>query len=621
MPETVKSEKSRKGRAPSLVMRSIRDARRISPHIFTFMSIHAIASSVSPFVNVYFTAAIIDVLANGGGAAQTAPLVIAALLLNCMLYFVRNAVGYQYQIRRYTLSRGEMARINEKVFTMNYALLESPEIYAKIRRYDDDRKQHGISSWRLQYSLQSLIMGTITLLIAIVMLWEFFGAIFNKTGDSFIETPWLAICVLVVIAAGAGIVAVLNSISTKKYFQYNDAFLKIDKEFNFYSDMIANYRNGQEIRTYHEQELIKRHACDRMMTKGVTLLKKMSMNTGFSGSIMAIISAVLACGVYILIGTKGLLGVFGVGSVVRFSGAFLQIVQGVINLATCFGQLKVMRESLKYYYDVMDIQSVQKSGSRPIDFDPDTARIEFKNVSFKYPGAENYALKNVSITLEPGQRYAVVGKNGSGKTTFIKLICRFYDVEEGAILINGVDIREYDIAAYRKLFSVVFQDFDVFSFTVGQDTAVAETYDSERLWSCLESAGLKERIEYLPDQADTYVTRDLAENGVDFSGGEQQKLTLARALYKNSPIIILDEPAAALDPIAEYDMYTRFNGFVGDKTAIYISHRLSSCRFCANIIVFDLGRIVQAGSHESLLNDEEGKYYQLWHAQSQYYAE
>ena len=184
-----------------------------------------------------------------------------------------------------------------------------------------------------------------------------------------------------------------------------------------------------------------------------------------------------------------------------------------------------------------------------------------------------------------------------------------------------MDIREYDIAAYRKLFSVVFQDFDVFSFTVGQDTAVAETYDAERLWSCLESAGLKERIEYLPDQADTYVTRDLAENGVDFSGGEQQKLTLARALYKNSPIIILDEPAAALDPIAEYDMYTRFNGFVGDKTAIYISHRLSSCRFCANIIVFDLGQIVQAGSHESLLNDEEGKYYQLWHAQSQYYAE
>lgn len=605
----------------SLILRSIRDVRKLSPHIFTFMAIQTTAISILPFINVYFTAEIIDVLTNGGGSGQTAPLVVAAILLNCLLYFVRYAVGYQYQIRRYTLSRGEMARINEKVFTMDFAQLENPEIYEKIRRYDDDRKQHGVSSWRLQYSLQSLIIGVITMAVAVVMLWEFFGALFRRTGDSFIESPWLAVVVLAVIAVGAGIVGVLNAISQKKFYQYNDAFLKVDKEFNFYSDMVANYRTGQEIRTYHEQDLIKRHACDRMMTKGITLLKKMSMNTAFSGSIMAIISAILACGVYILIGSKGLLGVFSVGSVVRFSGAFLQIVQGVVNLAVCFGQIKVMNESLKYYYDVMDIQPIQKSGNRPIDFNPDIARVEFENVSFRYPGTEDYALKNVSITLEPGQRYAIVGKNGSGKTTFIKLICRFYDVEEGAILINGVDIREYDIAAYRKLFSVVFQDFDVFSFTVGQDTAVAETYDPERMWSCLTDAGLRERIEQLPERADTYVTRDLSESGVDFSGGEQQKLSLARALYKNSPIIILDEPAAALDPIAEYDMYNRFNGFVGDKTAIYISHRLSSCRFCANIVVFDLGQIVQIGSHESLIRDEAGKYHQLWNAQAQYYAE
>lgn len=619
MPKTVKSKEKRNA---SFVWRSIQDIHQLSPHLLTFMTVSAISTSIFPFVNVYFTAEIIDVLTNDrGNTRRLLFLVSAALLLNFAFYFIRNAVSYQYGIRRFTLVGREIARVNEKIFSVDYALLENPAVYEKIRRYDDDRKQHGISSWRLQWSLTSVISGSVTLLIAIVMLWEFFGAIFKKTGDSFIETPWLAIAVLAVIAMGAGIVGGLNVISQKKYYQYNDAFLKIDKEFNFYSDMLSNYRNGQEIRTYHEQDLIKHYACDQMMTKGVSLLKKMSMNTAFSGSIIAIISAVLACGVYILIGSKGLLGVFGVGSVVRFSGAFLQIVQGVINLATSFGQMKVMRESLKYYYDVLDIQPVQKNGTRPIDFDPDTARIEFRDVSFKYPGAENYALRHVSVELKPGQRYAVVGKNGSGKTTFIKLLCRFYDVEEGEIRINGVDIREYDIASYREIFSVVFQDFEIFSFTVGQDTAVAETYESDRLWNSLESAGLKERIKCLPKQVETYVTRDLSEEGVDFSGGEQQKLTLARALYKNSPIIILDEPAAALDPIAEYDMYTRFNGFVGNKTAVYISHRLSSCRFCANIIVFDMGQIVQCGSHEALLHDEKGKYYQLWHAQSQYYAE
>lgn len=619
MPKTVKSKEKRNA---SFVCRSIRDIHRLSPHLLTFMTVTAVSTSIFPFVNVYFTAEIIDVLTNdSSNTRHLLFLVSAALLLNFVFYFIRNAVSYQYGIRRFTLVGREIARVNEKIFSVDYALLENPVVYEKIRRYDDDRKQHGISSWRLQWSLSSVISGSITLLIAIIMLWEFFGAIFKKTGDSFIETPWLAIAVLAVIAVGAGIVGGMNVVIQKKYYQYNDAFLKIDKEFNFYSDMLSNYRNGQEIRTYHEQDLIKHYACDQMMTKGVSLLKKMSMNTAFSGSIIAIISAVLACGVYILIGSKGLLGVFGVGSVVRFSGAFLQIVQGVINLATSLGQMKVMRESLKYYYDVLDIQPVQKGGTRPIDFNPDTARIEFRDVSFKYPGAKNYALRHVSVEIKPGQRYAVVGKNGSGKTTFIKLLCRFYDVDEGEICINGVDIREYDIVSYRKIFSVVFQDFEIFSFTVGQDTAVAETYESDRLWNSLESAGLKERIERLPKQVETYVTRDLSEEGVDFSGGEQQKLTLARALYKNSSIIILDEPAAALDPIAEYDMYTRFNSFVGNKTAVYISHRLSSCRFCANIIVFDIGEIVQYGSHETLLCDRNGKYYQLWTAQSQYYTE
>lgn len=619
MPKTGKSKEKHNA---SFVCRSVRDIHQLSPHLFTFMTVSAVSSSIFPFVNVYFTAEIIDVLTNdSSNTRHLLFLVSTALLLNFVFYFIRNAVSYQYGIRRFTLVGREIARVNEKIFSMDYALLENPAVYEKIRRYDDDRKQHGISSWRLQWSLTSMISGSITLLIAIIMLLEFFGAIFKRTGDSFIETPWLAIAVLAVIAVGAGIVGVLNVISQKKYYQYNDAFLKIDKEFNFYSDMLSNYRNGQEIRTYHEQDLIKHHACDKMMTKGVSLLKKMSMNTAFSGSIIAVISAVLACGVYILIGSKGLLGVFGVGSVVRFSGAFLQIVQGVINLATSLGQMKVMRESLKYYYDVLDIQPVQKGGTRPIDFNPDTARIEFRDVSFKYPGAKNYALRHVSVEIKPGQRYAVVGKNGSGKTTFIKLLCRFYDVEEGEICINGVDIREYDIVSYRKIFSVVFQDFEIFSFTVGQDTAVAETYESDRLWNSLESAGLKERIERLPKQVETYVTRDLSEEGVDFSGGEQQKLTLARALYKNSSIIILDEPAAALDPIAEYDMYTRFNGFVSNKTAVYISHRLSSCRFCANIIVFDMGEIVQYGSHDTLLCDRDGKYYQLWNAQSQYYTE
>lgn len=246
--------------------------------------------------------------------------------------------------------------------------------------------------------------------------------------------------------------------------------------------------------------------------------------------------------------------------------------------------------------------------------------IEFRNVSFKYPESETYALKNFSIKLENGEKLAVVGRNGSGKTTFIKLLCRLYDPQEGEILLNGVNIREYDDAAYRQLFSVVFQDFSMFSFPLAQNVSVADTYEEARVWACLEEAGIADDVRGMEQQLDTYLYKDVEETGVEISGGEAQKLALARALYKNAPFIVLDEPTAALDPIAEYEIYSKFNRLVGDKTAIYISHRLSSCRFCKHIAVFQQGELVQLGTHEELIRDPSSAYYELWNAQAQYYC-
>ena len=227
----------------------------------------------------------------------------------------------------------------------------------------------------------------------------------------------------------------------------------------------------------------------------------------------------------------------------------------------------------------------------------------------------------MNLKFKIGQRLAVVGMNGSGKTTFIKLMCRLYDPTEGQILMNGIDIRKYDYKEYQNIFSIVFQDFKIFSFTLGQNVAASMEYDKERVEKCLIEAGFGDRLAAMPHGVDTYMYRDFEKDGVQISGGEAQKIALARALYKNAPFIILDEPTAALDPIAEYEIYSKFNEIVEDKTAIYISHRLSSCRFCDNVAVFDQGRIVQMGTHEELVSDENGKYYELWHAQAQYYTE
>jgi len=225
------------------------------------------------------------------------------------------------------------------------------------------------------------------------------------------------------------------------------------------------------------------------------------------------------------------------------------------------------------------------------------------------------------MKLNIGERLAIVGMNGSGKTTFIKLLSRLYDPNEGEILLNGIDIKKYDYDEYLNLFSIVFQDFKLFSFSLGQNVAASVDYEENKVKDTLIKAGLKERLDNMPKGIETPLYKDFDEDGVEISGGEAQKIALARALYRDSPIIILDEPTAALDPIAEFEVYSKFDQIVGTKTAFYISHRLSSCRFCDEIAVFHEGRIIQKGRHEELLEDKDGKYHELWYSQAQYYNE
>ncbi|QAA33135.1 ABC transporter ATP-binding protein [Clostridium manihotivorum] len=228
-------------------------------------------------------------------------------------------------------------------------------------------------------------------------------------------------------------------------------------------------------------------------------------------------------------------------------------------------------------------------------------------------------LKNLSIKLNIGEKLAIVGMNGSGKTTFIKLLSRLYEPNEGQILLNGIDIRKYDYEEYTRLFSIVFQDFRLFSFSLGQNVAASVEYDEDYAKEVLYEVGFEHRLKNMPKGLSTALYKNFEEDGVEISGGEAQKIALARALYRNAPIIILDEPTSALDPIAEFEIYSKFNEIVGSKTTFYISHRLSSCRFCDEIAVFDNGQIVQKGSHEELLKNQQGLYYSLWHAQAKYY--
>ena len=265
------------------------------------------------------------------------------------------------------------------------------------------------------------------------------------------------------------------------------------------------------------------------------------------------------------------------------------------------------------------IPSEKYNGTLPVEKrDDGDYDLEFRDVSFRYPNQEQWSLRHISCRLPKGRKLAIVGPNGAGKTTFIKLLCRLYDPTEGEILLNGIDIRKYDYGEYLSLLSVVFQDFKLFSMKLGENVAASMDYDPQRVWECLEKAGMRERTEKMDEGLETDLYQQ-KEDGVEISGGEAQKLAIARALYKDAPIVILDEPTAALDPVSEYEIYSRFGEMVEGKTSVYISHRMSSCRFCDLVFVFDSGTITQRGTHEELLDQKEGLYAQLWQAQAQFY--
>jgi ATP-binding cassette subfamily B protein len=320
----------------------------------------------------------------------------------------------------------------------------------------------------------------------------------------------------------------------------------------------------------------------------------------------------------VLIG--GYVGMITIGNVVTYAASITKITKAIYDLVNQIGWMKTETPYAVDFYEYMKLEKRKHEGCIPIEKRTDNKfSVEFEHVSFKYPGSEQYVIKDLNLSFVIGEKMAIIGKNGSGKTTFIKLLARLYDVTEGCIKVNGIDIRKYDYNEYCNLFSVVFQDFAVFDFPLGEVLACENKVDENQAMDALNRAGLGERVSRLSDGLKTYVGKGFNENGVSFSGGELQKIAIARAIYKDAPFVIMDEPTAALDPEAEAEVFEGFDKMVGKKTAIYISHRLASCKFCENILVFDQGQVVQHGTHEEL-EREEGLYRELWNAQAQYYA-
>ena len=600
-------------RKDNTTMRALKIYHSFNKKYFPISFLHIIFSSISPYFNLWMSAEIVTALYEGRDKKAIFTLVAITLLGNLFVHIIStllsNAVNTQFE----KLNSNESLAFNRKTLSLDYDKLEDPGVRILRKKVKENTYINGYGIAYMRNSVNRLMSSAIKIVFSLIL---FIEMVMKMAAVGF---HWLGL----VFALGMVLFAALHYAWGFRQGKLVAAHNKKIGDMMLEENRISTGMNstGMDDRIYLQADMM----CKLMEKMSKDHLKVFSdaQSLGFKLSIpRGILNWSSTLFNYLLVCFYCVIGAFPVGDVIKYTG-YLGRFMGDLNalLDTLFRSFKENEQFLKLYLEYFDIPNDMYQGSLAVEKRSDKKYdIEFRNVSFKYAGSDKYALKNINMTFKVGERLAVVGMNGSGKTTFIKLMCRLYDPTEGEIYMNDFNIRKYDYRQYLDLFSVVFQDFSLLALPLGNNVSSSETWDAERAERCLRGVGLGERYDNMPKGLETPIYKHFDDEGVNVSGGEAQKIALARALYRDAPFIILDEPTAALDPIAEAEIYSKFDEIVGDKTAIYISHRLSSCRFCDKIAVFDKGELVQLGSHEELLSDQNGKYYELWTAQAQYYT-
>ena len=599
---------------------AFRLCRNHSRKIFVYTVLRALFAAALGLIPTVFSALLIQELT---GAQEKATLLLYAVLLaglTALVGFLSRLCekAFHDQVR---LLHDEEARLFEEYMAgADYELLEDKDFCTAVNAYSVIYNNNGGIFGNLWLFFYDFLYGCLSLAFSLgILARPVYLCLFALDGKRFITSPASTVLLLAAVLLLGGVMLWLGGRSAKVNNGMMQAYNNIYGIFAYWFDFSGNYQNGKEIRLYAAQPLIG--DMQRQWTEDwLAMSRRLTARTNRYSSALLFMQGLLMGVLYLYVALKAGAGVFDVSSFALFLGGASMLASGIGGIGSVTMLLGTSAVQIGTFKQIVETPQRIAKGTLPVEKrDDNRYDIAFQNVSFCYPGSDTEVLHQISVRLRIGSHVAVVGENGSGKTTFIKLLCRLYDVSEGSITLNDIDIKKYDPREYRSLFSVVFQDYQLFAVPLAQNVASSLAIEDAKLWDCLEKAGIAERVRRLPQKEQTALYQDLDENGVEISGGEAQKLALARALYKDAPFVILDEPTAALDPIAEFEVYRRFSALVGDKTAVYISHRLSSCRFCDTILVFDKGRIVQAGSHEELLA-AEGKYRDLWQAQAGYYG-
>ena len=610
-----------------LFKRSFLLLNKYAPNLYLSMALCALVTAVTPYVTVFLSARVIDELA-GARRPEVLWRWVAAAVASAGILSLLNAALNGWQRTRTNAFSIKRARIySDKLMDMDYADLDKQSTRDLLTQVKQNEWWMGLGLQKTPYLYNSILQNAIGIVSAVALTA---GLFLTRTPESagaltILDSP---VGILALVAA-VTIPTALGPWLGGKVLRYDQGETMAEQArlgnriFSNFGFPASEQSRQLDIRMYR-QHAIARHYMRQNKTFSADgpMAKLHAGKVGLMSAASAGMSALSTGAVYLYVCLKAWAGAFTVGMATQYIGAVTALTGNVRGLLSDLSELRHNAAYLRLAFEFLDIPNSMYQGSLTTEKRSDRQYdVEFRDVSFKYPGSDNWALRHVSVKFKVGRRLAVVGENGSGKTTFIKLLCRLYDPQEGEILLNGIDIRKYNYRDYMDVFSVVFQDFQLLSQPLGANVAGRSDYDRARVTQSLTDAGFGERLASLPGGLDAQLYRDFDGEGVMISGGEAQKIAIARALYKDAPFIILDEPTAALDPMAEAEIYAQFNEISGDKTAIYISHRLSSCKFCDEILVFHDGQIIQQGTHDDLAADETGKYHELWHAQAQYYTE
>ncbi len=581
--------------------------------------------ALTPYVTIYLSALVIDELVGNKDIERLKILVFVTLISGAIISLISAILNKWKKIQEAGFWLKISHIFSEKLLNMDYVDLdktETADLLAKIRQ------NHNSTGWGFNSLMNAydrlissffIIAGGVSLTVSL-----FLSPVPESAGKYTILNNPLFILLIIAVMFLITYIAPALSNKARSYWAISiDLHNLSNRLFGFFGFLGCKRDIATDVRIYRQDKICEKYNLNKesaFCSKGV-FAKYSKGPIGFYSAMSSAVSVIFTGVVYIFVCLKAWAGAFSLGDVTKYVSSITKVSNGVSEFISSLGDMKNNSPFLEQIFKFLDIPNNMYQGSLTVEKRNDYKyEIEFRNVSFKYPNSDNYSLRNVNIKFEIGKRLAVVGINGSGKTTFIKLLCRLYDPTEGEILLNGIDIRKYNYIEYMMIFSIVFQDFKLFSLKLGENVATSSNYDDKKVIDALIKVGFKENLDKMPKGIETYLYKDYDKNGINVSGGEAQKIAIARAFYKNAPFIILDEPTAALDPIAESEIYSKFNEIVGDKTAIYISHRLSSCKFCDEILVFDNGLVIQQGTHNKLILDKNGKYYELWYAQAQYYT-